>query len=195
VVGIQGCASLSEKECLNADWRTIGYEDGAQGRVSARIADHRKSCAKHGIAPDLAAYNQGRSEGLKQYCVPGNGFRLGLNGHSYNAVCPAGSEREFVAAYRGGKKIHEVKQQIRRLDEILNVNQSELYSLNELVRQKEAELITKGTSWERRAALLVEMRELEKDINMVENEILDIEAALSQENDRLLSLKQVSTYW
>jgi hypothetical protein len=186
---------MSENECLNADWRTIGYEDGVNGRLPARIADHRKACADHGVAPDLAAYNQGRAAGLAQYCQPANGFRLGLNGHSYKAVCPAPDEAAFLNAYRDGRKIHEVRLQVGRLNEILDVNQNELHNLEEEVRLREAELVARGTTWQRRAALLLEIRDLEKDIVMVENEILDIEAALRAENNRLQALKQVSAYW
>ena len=59
-----GCASMNKAECLVSDWQMIGYEDGARGYGSQHLARHRKACAKHGVAPDLAAYQQGRSEGL-----------------------------------------------------------------------------------------------------------------------------------
>lgn len=85
---VGGCASLNESECRSADWRTIGYEDGALGESAARIGKHRQACASHGIAPNLAAYQQGREEGLRQFCRPQNGFRLGEQGVPYRGICP-----------------------------------------------------------------------------------------------------------
>ena len=52
---ITGCASLDKQECRLADWRMIGYEDGAAGRSGTRIGDHRAACAQHGVIPDMAA--------------------------------------------------------------------------------------------------------------------------------------------
>ena len=31
---VTGCASLDKHECLNADWRTLGFQDGARGKVA-----------------------------------------------------------------------------------------------------------------------------------------------------------------
>ncbi len=28
---LTGCATLSQEECVNANWQTIGFEDGIQG--------------------------------------------------------------------------------------------------------------------------------------------------------------------
>ena len=86
---LAGCASLGKEECLNADWRTIGYEDGTRGYSGSRIASHRKACAKHGVTPDLDQYEEGRLLGLREYCTPRNGYRLGTMGKGYNGVCPS----------------------------------------------------------------------------------------------------------
>ena len=69
---MQGCASMSGQECMVADWQAIGYEDGVRGSTADRIGNHRKACAKHGIAPDLQAYQKGRDAGLR--------FSLGMLG-------------------------------------------------------------------------------------------------------------------
>ncbi|HNR23202.1 MAG TPA: DUF2799 domain-containing protein [Steroidobacteraceae bacterium] len=68
---------MSGNECRTVDWRTIGYEDGVAGHSGDRVAQHRRACAKHGVTPDLAQYQDGRSEGLREYCQPSNGFRVG----------------------------------------------------------------------------------------------------------------------
>ncbi|MET0809299.1 MAG: DUF2799 domain-containing protein [Pseudoxanthomonas sp.] len=80
ILALSGCATMNKDECLTVDWRTVGYEDGVAGRSGDRIAQHRKACAKHGVAPDLDAYQSGRDQGLREYCQPDNGYQLGARG-------------------------------------------------------------------------------------------------------------------
>jgi len=54
-----GCSTLSQEECLVADWQLIGREDGAVGRDASYIGNHRKACADYGIVPDLQEYQHG----------------------------------------------------------------------------------------------------------------------------------------
>jgi hypothetical protein len=195
VLGLQGCASLSEDECLSADWYTIGYEDGLRGHTPIRIADHRKACASHGVSPDLARYASGREAGLKWYCEPRNGFRLGVKGQAYTGACPAQAESPFLVAWSAGKEIHDTEYQLRRLDKILAVNHEQLDNLVQDRQLIEAELVHRGTTWQRRAELLLELHELEENREMVENEIGEIESAISRERAHLLSLRQNARHW
>ena len=55
LTGLSGCATMSGDECMTSDWSAIGYEDGARGYTTDRLASHRKACAKHGVTPDFAA--------------------------------------------------------------------------------------------------------------------------------------------
>ena len=81
-----GCATMSESECLTVDWQTVGFEDGVAGYSGDRIGQHRKACAKHGVSPDLVGYQRGREAGLREYCQPANGFRVGSHGGSYAGI-------------------------------------------------------------------------------------------------------------
>lgn len=195
VWGLQGCASLSQDECRSADWYSIGYEDGLRGHTPIRISDHRKACASHGVAPDLTRYNDGRKAGLLWYCEPRNGFRLGVKGQAYAGACPDQAEPAFLDAWSAGKAIHESEYQVRRLDKILAVNQEQLDSLAHDRHLTEAELVQRGTTWQRRAELLLELHELEENRAMVENEISEIEAAISQERAHLLTLRENARHW
>src|SRR6476620_8695628 len=80
------CSTMSKEECLAVDWRTIGYEDGVAGYSGDRISQHRKACAKYGVQTDLNQYQAGRAQGLREYCKPANGYRLGSRGGSYGGV-------------------------------------------------------------------------------------------------------------
>lgn len=195
VWGLQGCATLSKDECRSADWYSIGYEDGLRGQTPIRIADHRKACASAGVTPDLARYTMGREAGLQWYCEPRNGFRLGVRGQSYAGACSAGAEPDFLAAWSAGKEIHASEYEIRRLDKILAVNREQLDNLAQDRRGTEAELVQRGTTWQRRAQLLLELRELEENREMVENEISDIEAAIAHERAHLFTLSQNAARW
>jgi hypothetical protein len=61
-----GCATLGKEECLNADWFTIGFEDGARGYPASRIGDHREACAKHGVT--LISDLMSRAAWQQEYC-------------------------------------------------------------------------------------------------------------------------------
>jgi len=56
LLGLNGCATLNEKECINGDWRTIGLEDGLRGEKANRIGQHREACAEYAIKIDIDAY-------------------------------------------------------------------------------------------------------------------------------------------
>ncbi len=70
ILSIVGCATMDKDECLVADWRLVGFQDGAQGKSAAAIGTYREDCASYRVVPDLDAYQAGRREGLLQYCVP-----------------------------------------------------------------------------------------------------------------------------
>jgi len=56
VLALAGCSSMSEKECLNADWRKVGYDDGSAGKYTSIFDDYVKDCAKAKVMPDNQAY-------------------------------------------------------------------------------------------------------------------------------------------
>jgi len=113
---LSACASLSEEECLAADWYAIGVEDGSRGQDMSRIGAHRKACAEYGIAPDVALYEQGRARGLENFCTRERGYYEGERGRRYGGVCPAHLEGLFMQGYLAGQEVYRTKQDIRRLE-------------------------------------------------------------------------------
>src|SRR5699024_5332942 len=102
VLLLPGCATLSEGECLTADWYQIGQQDGRHGFQRARFHKHQKACAEHGVRPDENAYYAGRLAGLESYCAPSSGFRRGRDGDRYTGVCPPDWEPAFLSEFRKG---------------------------------------------------------------------------------------------
>ena len=97
---LSGCAGLSKDECLTADWQIIGFEDGSAGQSAARIGDHRRACAKHGVTPDKTAYDAGYHEGIMNYCSFNRGNNASLAGYGRLQVCPDNSQ--YQVGYEQG---------------------------------------------------------------------------------------------
>lgn len=186
---LTGCASLNEKECHTADWRMIGYEDGAAGNSATRLGEHREACAKHGITPDMAAYRQGRDEGLGEYCRPRRAYQLGRNGYAYPAVCPATLEEELRLAWDDGRRLYEQQQAVRHLENELAHARQELKDIRSTLASHAGEIAFAGTLNARRLELLAEMRNLAKQEVVVENEIDALEYELAQQRAQLGNLQ------
>lgn len=101
-ISMIGCATLSKDECLQGDWRGIGYRDGTRGYDLTRLEQHQKACADHHVTPDINAYRSGHDEGLVVYCTPQNGFNLGEQIKDYNGICPPYLETAFLEQYKQG---------------------------------------------------------------------------------------------
>jgi hypothetical protein len=157
---VSACAGLGKDECLHADWRTIGYEDGLRGYPAARIGNHRVACAKHQVTPDLAAYTEGRDRGLQEYCQPRNGYRVGLNGRPYGNVCPGATEPGFVEGYRYGRQIYDARTELRSTQAQLQSAREGLVQTEMAADSVKAELIRPDISISRRLLLAQELERL-----------------------------------
>ena len=45
LAALQGCATLSEADCLTADWAVMGEVDGHEGKPLSVLNDYRRQCA------------------------------------------------------------------------------------------------------------------------------------------------------
>lgn len=186
---ISGCATMNKDECINSDWRLIGYEDGTQGRDASRLGDHRKACAKHGVTPDMNTYNDGRKEGLVVFCQPSKAYSFGLEGREYLGVCPGRLEADFMPAYEAGKEIYDTRislgnyrNQVRSRNQSLKENHKELAA-------EEARLVAKGLTEVERMQALTKIKELSKEQQKFESEIRDYEIKIAV-LERKLEVKQ-----
>jgi hypothetical protein len=172
---LAGCASMNEAECLAVDWQTVGFEDGAAGRPADRIADHRKACAKHGVAPDLSAYQAGREAGLREYCTPANGFRVGANGHGYSGQCPVDLDPAFAVAYESGRRLYTLESRVSNAENQLSAKRRELERIeHEFVRQS-AVIISSDSTAEQRAQALVDTKQMAERTGRLKSEIAQLE--------------------
>lgn len=181
---LAGCASMTPDQCRMADWRQIGYADGAQGLSGARIDDHAKACAEVGVRPNLDEYLRGRSQGLFSYCQPENGFTVGRRGERENAGdCPASMRFAFLEQYQRGQEIYAIESDLERRRSRLDHNYRSLRSHDERIGAVRAELAKSDLPAERRTALSNELNRLADEKNAIINE----NAYLRLESDRLQS--------
>ena len=192
---VSGCASgLSRDECNTADWRTIGYEDGVQGRSEARISGHRKACAKHGVAFNFEAYRSGWDEGVGRYCQPGNGYHQGRRGKSYSGVCPVQMEAGFLQAYSEGRELYDMEVGVQRTARKLKHKRKRLADIEVDMRDTGIELVTTGVTTERRVILLDELRKLEQKRAATKAQIPSLEAELERQTNRLATISSAHEY-
>lgn len=190
----QGCATLNKDECLVADWRLIGYQDGVAGKSASMVGSYREDCAKHAVVPDLAAYQAGRVEGLLEFCRPDNGYRLGESGKGYPVVCSSATEVDLRAAYEAGRDVYLASSEVNRTHALVNKQRQLLQSLEHEREHKLSELVMDGIRSEQRVLLLYQIHELEPEIADVEAEISDLEYELQDQRAQLDQLRRNSSY-
>jgi hypothetical protein len=174
-LALGACSTMSESECRTVDWRTLGYEDGVAGYSGAQIGVHRKACAKYGVSSDLAAYQSGRDQGLKEYCQPANGFRVGSHGWEYGGVCPAALEAPFVQAFESGHRLYDLEERSLNASNQLAARRRELVRIQEDIGRDAAVIISGSSSAEDRAHALVQTHELVTLAGRTQNEIAQLE--------------------
>ena len=168
MLGVTGCASMSEAECRTADWRTLGFEDGAAGQPVATFSERRQACADHGVQPNILAYRAGRNEGLALYCTEGRGFQVGRAGGRYAGVCPAGQEAEFRAGFEAGRVLYRARRAVDEVADALKRARREREQIADDIAHKNSRLVSDEATRDERVELLAEVSRLrDRDIDLV----------------------------
>ncbi|MEM7762572.1 MAG: DUF2799 domain-containing protein [Pseudomonadota bacterium] len=192
--GLTGCATtMSEDECLTSDWRTVGYEDGVQGRSGAAIGTYRKACAKAGVTPDLAEYQAGRQEGLQEYCRPQNGYNAGERGASYQGVCPAELENAFLAAYEEGRTLYELRADVRRLESDIVRAENEIADIDATIESETLRMVSDGLLPEERLEILAETKRLSERKGQLRDRLVYLAEELGASRERLDEYRALQT--
>ncbi|MDX1695997.1 MAG: DUF2799 domain-containing protein [Ketobacteraceae bacterium] len=161
---LSGCATLSEEECLNANWQTIGFEDGIQGYYTERVGQHREACAEYGVAPDMNAYLIGHAQGIERFCTHRKGLELGAKGASYNNVCPRELAEDFLSGYHEGRQIYNISQELKAASKDHQALAKEIDVLQTELAKKREMVIAQSTGEVLRRELLDQIEVLEETI-------------------------------
>lgn len=174
---LAGCASTMNKDqCLVADWRTVGYEDGSAGRSAQWLERRGEDCAKHGIAPDLDAYLSGRDDGLVVFCRPRRGFDIGRRGGNYGNVCPADLEGAFLVAYQDGKGLYDRQYRYNALNNEISNTIAGIDALESDIAGSTVELATADMTIAERADLAVTLKNMAEDRGRLKERLPQLEA-------------------
>jgi len=160
VAAVTGCSSMSANECIATDWRTVGYEDGVAGYSGDRVGKYRKSCSKHGVTPDLGQYQSGRDQGLREFCKPLNGFRIGSNGRGYNGICPASLDGPFLEAYESGRRLYSLRERVDDTAHDIASMREESDRIDANLASAAALILDPALTTEQRAQLLIDSKHM-----------------------------------
>ncbi|WP_237067293.1 DUF2799 domain-containing protein [Microbulbifer guangxiensis] len=174
-----GCATMSEEECITADWHAIGYEDGAAGQAVAMLGKRRQACADHGVQPDANAYRAGRDEGLELYCTEMRGFRTGRAGGTYGGVCPRDLEGLFLVGYESGRELYEAQRAVNEVANAIQSAHNERENILDDITEMSAHLVSDEATKEERIELLADIARLKTRHSDLEHEIEDMEHELA----------------
>ena len=188
-LAISGCASMSSEECALSDWSAVGFEDGARGYTTDRFSAHRKACAKHGVTADFRAYQEGRDEGLVQFCQPSRGYNLGVSGGTYNGVCDVAMEEEFLDAYRVGHQLYSLRANVNTANSRISARKRELDEIEIDIRSTEASVIAAETTTEDRVLFLADLKRLSERKGEIEVEIEELIADRTRHEYELTNYK------
>jgi len=191
---LSGCAGMSEQECVTLDWRTVGFEDGTQGRPVGTIGNYRQACSKYGVSSDLESYRAGHADGVEVYCRPARGFDVGHRGTSYQGVCPAQLEPDFLAAYNSGRHLYELESTLRRIEGQIAGNHRAQENIKKELTAIGVAMVSDETSPEQRVLLVSDAAELGQrygelsaQIDVLEEERIVSELALRDYQETLAS--------
>jgi len=173
---LSACSStMSKDECRAVDWLTVGYEVGVAGHSGERIGLHRKACAEYGVTPDLVAYRAGRTEGLREYCHPHNGYRAGVNGAVYYDSCPADLAPAFVAAYESGRELYVRQRRVTDAEAGIDYRRREILRLEDTTARQAFILVGETSTPEQRAQALLDAKQAAERIGRLKVEISELE--------------------
>lgn len=186
---IAGCSGMSEQACVTADWRTVGFEDGTLGRSEATIGRYRQQCADHGVAPDLDTYRAGHADGVRVYCRESNGFAVGHSGATYQGVCPADLEPDFVAEYNAGRRLNELESALASVDSRIASNYRAQENIKQELTDIAARMVATDTTPEQRVAMVTRSADLGRRYGELTNEIRDLERGRAMAERDLLDYR------
>lgn len=192
---IAGCAGggMSKKECLAADWATIGYEDGSRGAPASAISSRRQACAKKaGIALDMDAYLAGRARGLREYCTPANAYSVAARGQQYHGVCTKHNEKAFLAKFRAGSEYYGYKKRAADAARAVSRAERNLEKIHHEIADVEAALVAPGIGVANRIELLAELKHLTEERQRIQRSIGPLVVAREQA-DASLAAYEVRT--
>lgn len=187
LTALAGCAGMDKPTCVAADWRTVGYNDGVQGRALDALERHTNDCTRHGAPPQLDAYMTGRESGLVVFCQPWQGYGYGLKNKAYTGVCPARLEPAFLAAFHDGRRQHQLQSAYNHLRRQVQRADRQIERLDADLDDKQRRLVTQQLDADARLRLSSQIRNLSEQRGRLYEQLPQLEAQLVDADTELAS--------
>ncbi|MDH5546440.1 MAG: DUF2799 domain-containing protein [Gammaproteobacteria bacterium] len=126
------CTLMTERECKNANWYSVGMKDGMDGAGLSRSLNYVEVCGKHQVSVDVNEYERGYKFGLMSFCTDDKARRAGEAGRTYNFEICDGEVKDLIArAYLEGK----INRHKRNFNEIHAQQQVVMTKVRELEKE------------------------------------------------------------
>lgn len=189
ITALAGCGSISQQACLATDWTAAGYSDGASGVSVNTHEAYRGACSRLPGSPyDQAAYDAGWIEGLKLYCLPENGFEIGVQGQTYDGICSQADEASFLSAYTAGRTLFVLERAVAQHEARIRQAKYDLRNIEHRIAQTKIAIIAPDMSRAERKQLRLELDDLASEQETI---LSDIEAI---QGDRHKQREKLNTY-
>ncbi|MCO1334633.1 DUF2799 domain-containing protein [Microbulbifer sp. OS29] len=149
LLGLSGCAVISEEECRVGLWYERGLQDGARGRPQSQVYDIARECQNYDMPMDSEAWLQGHEEGVETFCTAENGYDQGRRGRNYQGVCTGPAADLFLLNYERGLAEYRVEQHYQSLLWRRDSLQRELLSLRHAYRNSDSEVQLRALHFQR----------------------------------------------
>ncbi len=168
LLGIQGCATVSEDTCQSGNWEAVGFKDGANGKSADRLAKIAETCTKHGVSVDNQSYLDGYEQGLTKYCTYERGYERGESGSKFNVVCSGDLAEEYGPGYEEGRKRYVIVQKYEELVQRYEYSRQRLYDYRRRLQNPDL-------SERDRDRLRYEIRRLERNVDELRYQIKEFQ--------------------
>jgi len=188
-----GCATMSDDECLIANWEEVGYHDAIEGYPPERASEHQEACADVSVPVDFELYRHGHSLGLPYYCTETTGFETADHGGEYATQCEPDKFGSYATGYRSGREVYALKLEIRQLDSLINERNDQTDALMSQIGQLRTEADDSALSKSDRREAREQASKLEDIYRTLNQDIDALSASRDQLNDEMQLL--VSTFY
>jgi len=190
LAGCGGGATVSQNQCIAADWQTLGYRDGVNGVRSSQLLKHQDACVEHGIIPDREGYMTGWNTGVREYCQPNNAFEIGELGGGHDNVCPNGMQTTFTTAYRQGRQLYLARVEISNLERTINAKEQRLEQIKADLVSSATEQLNPLLTPADRVELLAYTHRLTEERHRLRTELPPLEHELADRQIELDAMRQ-----
>lgn len=170
---------VARADCRDADWFEVGERDGLYGEDAGKLAERQARCAAFGVAVNETDYQDGRARGLRSYCRPDRGFDAGRNGRDYRGVCPAEAEAAFLAEYRIGRRLYDLKTALATAEADLDKTKAKIGADRHELARALAIVGDRVHEDEARNAAAADVARLRHEIAALETDLPRLEAAIT----------------